>query len=106
MLNLESRSPATVLATAQEKQTRELTLARGNVRRTLGALVAGALRSARIAVCASLLLGCASAGQFVWFKDLPKTEWGAATGDYVIGVGDVINIRVYEQEGLSGSVKV
>ena len=27
-------------------------------------------------------------------------------GDYVIGVGDGISIRVYEQEGLSGDVKI
>ena len=37
---------------------------------------------------------------------MPPTERSALTSDYVIGVGDVINIRVYEQEGLSGDVKV
>ncbi len=72
-----------------------------------------ALRSRRIVsilgvACLGLVLlsGCASAGQFVWYKDLPKTDWDARSGDYVIGVGDVVNIRVYEQEGLSGTVKV
>jgi polysaccharide export outer membrane protein len=49
---------------------------------------------------------CASAGQYVWFAELPKTEQGVDTGDYVIGVGDSVNIRVYEQEGLSGEIKI
>ena len=64
---------------------------------------------ARAALCALLaqpLWGCASAGQFVWFHDIPKTEWNSASGDYVIGVGDTISIRVYEQEGLSSSAKI
>jgi polysaccharide export outer membrane protein len=56
-----------------------------------------------LALCAA---GCASAGEYVWFRDLPASEWGAASGEYVIGVGDSINIRVYEQESLSGTFKI
>jgi polysaccharide biosynthesis/export protein len=50
--------------------------------------------------------GCASAGQYVWYGEMPPTERSSSSSDYVIGVGDMINIRVYEQEGLSGDVKV
>jgi polysaccharide biosynthesis/export protein len=60
-----------------------------------------------LALCSCfVLLACSSAGQYVWFSQVPKSEWGPPTGEYVIGVGDVINIRVYQQEGLSGSVKI
>jgi polysaccharide biosynthesis/export protein len=50
--------------------------------------------------------GCASAGAYTWFQDVPKTDWATDANEYVIGVGDVISIRVYEQEGLSASVKI
>jgi len=50
--------------------------------------------------------GCAGAGQYVWFGEMPPTERAALSGDYVIGVGDSININVYEQEGLSGEAKI
>ena len=63
----------------------------------------------RVAVCVGLFVvfaGCASAGQFVWYRELPKAEWGTTSGEYLIGVGDAINIRVYEQEAFSGSVKI
>lgn len=42
----------------------------------------------------------------MWYSQLPRSEWGSASGEYVIGVGDVISIRVYEQEGLSGTAKI
>ncbi|HYQ44935.1 MAG TPA: polysaccharide biosynthesis/export family protein [Polyangiaceae bacterium] len=50
--------------------------------------------------------GCASAGTFTWYQDVPKGDWATDTNEYVIGVGDTISIRVYEQEGLSSSVKI
>lgn len=37
---------------------------------------------------------------------MPASERGGQAGDYIIGVGDGINIRVYEQEGLSADLKV
>lgn len=51
-------------------------------------------------------LSCASAGNFVWYQAVPNAEWATDASEYVIGVGDVINIRVYEQDGLSSSVKI
>lgn len=50
--------------------------------------------------------GCAGAGQYVWFGEMPQSERAILTGDYVIGVGDTISIRVYEQDGLSGDAKI
>jgi polysaccharide export outer membrane protein len=50
--------------------------------------------------------GCASAGTFTWYRDLPNGEWTTDTSEYVIGVGDTISIRVYEQEGLSSTGKI
>jgi len=61
-------------------------------------------------ICALLLgvsvAGCAGTGPFTWYTELPKKEWDAITGEYVIGIGDTISIRVYEQEGVSGSFKI
>jgi polysaccharide export outer membrane protein len=37
---------------------------------------------------------------------MPTSERGPLAGDYVIGLGDTISIRVYEQDGLSGDARV
>lgn len=37
---------------------------------------------------------------------MPTAEWATDSNEYVIGVGDTINVRVYEQDGLSSSVKI
>ncbi len=42
----------------------------------------------------------------MWYSELPKSDWGSPTGEYTIQVGDTINIRAYEQEGVSGSIKI
>jgi polysaccharide biosynthesis/export protein len=70
------------------------------------------LRSAPLAtlslmvVLAGLGTGCAGAGQYVWYAEMPESERSAMTSDYIIGVGDTVSIRVYEQDALSGDVKV
>ena len=51
-------------------------------------------------------MGCGSPGQFVWYSELPKSDWDSITGEYVINVGDTIHISTYEQEGLSVSLKI
>jgi len=50
--------------------------------------------------------GCASDVTYTWFHDIPNAEWKTDAQEYVINVGDTINIRVYEQDGLSTSVKI
>lgn len=67
---------------------------------------AGLLGAASLAFLLTAPLGCASVGQYVWFNELPEADRGADASDYVIGVGDAISIKVYEQEGLSGDVRI
>jgi polysaccharide export outer membrane protein len=66
----------------------------------------GLLRAASLAFLLAAPPGCASVGQYVWYGELPEADRGADASDYVIGVGDAISIKVYEQEGLSGDVKI
>lgn len=54
--------------------------------------------------CASAL-GCSSTGPYVWYNALPRSEWEQPR-EYVIGVGDSLNISVYEQPNLSGRAKI
>jgi len=49
---------------------------------------------------------CASAGKFIWYQDLPHTQWNTDLRSYVIGPGDAISIRVYEQDALSTTAKI
>lgn len=55
-----------------------------------------------LALCAA----CSSGGRFIWYTALPRAEWGSPPPEYVIGVGDSLSVRVYEQEGVSGNLKV
>lgn len=64
----------------------------------LGALV--------VLLCLATVTGCGSAGSFIWYRDLPRAEWGETTNEYVIGVGDAIRVQVYEQEALTTQVKI
>jgi polysaccharide export outer membrane protein len=50
--------------------------------------------------------GCAAPGQFVWFSSLPAT--GAnARGDYLINVGDTIDVRsIHEEVSIKEKVRV
>jgi len=49
---------------------------------------------------------CASTGPFVWFRDLPPAERTAPSGQFLISVGDTVNIRVYEQSALTTDGKI
>ena len=57
-------------------------------------------------LAAVVSLACSSGGRFIWYTALPRAEWGAPPPEYVIGAGDVLTVKVYEQEGLSGTLKV
>ncbi len=48
---------------------------------------------------------CSGVGSFVWVDDL-KEPAGGAEAEYVIAVGDLLNIRVFNQDGVSGRVRV
>lgn len=53
-----------------------------------------------------LATACGGSGPYVWYHDLPRTEWDSSLSEYVIGVGDGITVTVYAQEGLSTHAKV
>ena len=50
------------------------------------------------------LLGCGSTGPYVWARDLKPDEVGSA--DYAIAVGDVLSVKVFNQEPMSTHAKV
>lgn len=66
------------------------------------------MRDAARAALACLLLaaGCRTGGpgEYVWVQDLKEGE--AHDAAYVIGPGDTIQVRVYNQEGVSGRMRV
>jgi polysaccharide export outer membrane protein len=50
-----------------------------------------------------MTLGCSGAGSYVWVNQLPQDQ----TDDrYVIGTGDVLSVRVYNQDNLSTRARV
>jgi polysaccharide export outer membrane protein len=61
---------------------------------------------AGLGLTALALAGCASAGTYTWFRDVPNADWSTDISEYVIGVGDSISIKVYGQEALSSVVKI
>jgi polysaccharide export outer membrane protein len=58
-----------------------------------------------LVVAASLGAACGSAGEFVWYQQLP-TESALASNEYVIAVGDVVSIRVLGREEMTVRQKV
>lgn len=58
-----------------------------------------------LAASFALMVGCGTGGKYVWVDDF-KFEATAPDGAYVIAEGDLLGIRVYGQEGLSGAVRV
>jgi polysaccharide export outer membrane protein len=67
-------------------------------------------RNVAVPLCCGWLLlsplGCAGAGQYVWYSEMPAAERSAGGSDYVCGVGDTISVRVFEQEGVSSDAKI
>jgi polysaccharide biosynthesis/export protein len=51
--------------------------------------------------CTVSLAGCSGPGGYVWYSQLPASEWAPPADQYVLGVGDSIDIRVYDQPQLS-----
>jgi polysaccharide export outer membrane protein len=62
------------------------------------------LGAAGLAV-AGALLGCAGPGQYVWFDRLPP-EAQTSASEYLIEVGDVVNIRVLGHDEMSTKQRV
>jgi polysaccharide export outer membrane protein len=57
-------------------------------------------------VAALSLSSCANLGQYVWVASYQDPHPPAATPAYVLGAGDVVYVRVYNQEGMSAKTKV
>src|SRR3954469_17826544 len=67
-------------------------------------------RTARHAPLALALLtastwGCANLGQYVWADSLPEAPTHAPA-EYQLAPGDAIFVRVFNQDGLSGRVRI
>jgi polysaccharide biosynthesis/export protein len=56
-----------------------------------------------VALALAATLGCSSGGPYVWVNQLPPDQ---TTDGYVIGTGDLLNVRVYNQENLSTRARV
>src|SRR4051812_39841369 len=50
------------------------------------------------------LSACASVGPYVWVDDVPAVT--GAPQSFKLGPGDMIDVRVFHEEGLSGKVRV
>ncbi len=59
-----------------------------------------------VAVLSTSVAACSSSGPFIWYNEVPKTEWGAPPSEYVIGVADGLSIKIYEQENLTTAAAV
>ncbi len=54
-----------------------------------------------------LAAGCSGPGSYVWVSDLPSSELGGGpAGEYLIRDGDLVSVRVFNQEPLSTHAKV
>src|SRR5580704_15813671 len=58
------------------------------------------LMAAATAAIGGLAAGCAGPGEYVWFHQLPP-ETAAANSEYIIGVGDIVSIRVLGHEEIT-----
>lgn len=76
-------------------KARRLGLVRPNLAVTVCLLLLGCL----------LLVGCGAQDPYVWAQSLPPSPGSANTGD-VIGIGDLLDIRVYGNPDLSGKARV
>jgi polysaccharide export outer membrane protein len=56
-----------------------------------------------VALVFAAMLGCSGSGPYVWVNQLPLDQTADA---YVIGAGDLLSVRVYNQENLSTHARV
>jgi polysaccharide biosynthesis/export protein len=59
-----------------------------------------------ILICGLGSSACGPSGSYTWFSQLPSGEWAPPAGDYILGAGDAIDVRVYDQENLSLQAKI
>lgn len=107
---LRSRGSGSRVSSRRARQTASLRPAACRVERASGSIPPPAVTRRTLTQFAfvSLLLttACAGPGQYVWFSNLPRTDWSSVAGEYVINIGDSIAIRVYQQDDLSTVGKI
>ena len=58
-------------------------------------------------VLLGVMQACASqSGRFVWIDDLTETQAPSPTGNYVVGVGDVLGLQVFSHPEMAGRTRV
>jgi polysaccharide export outer membrane protein len=57
-------------------------------------------------VAALSLVACSGVGKYVWVDDLAETNATGATSGYILSPGDLISVRVYNQEGMSNRGRI
>lgn len=70
--------------------------------------IASKLFLSLILASAAPALGCKGPGTFVWVDEIPAAEFTPRpeAGNYVIANGDMLNVRVYNQDPLSTRARV
>ncbi|MGC4121437.1 MAG: polysaccharide biosynthesis/export family protein [Myxococcales bacterium] len=63
------------------------------------------IRRRLLGLASLLFAGCASVGQFTWVDDLPAAK-GAEAASYLVAPGDLLNVRVWNQDAMSARVRV
>jgi polysaccharide export outer membrane protein len=63
-------------------------------------------RAAALVAVLVLAASCKSLGEYVWVADYKDPRPPPSNGTYVLGSGDIISIRVYNQEGMSAKGKI
>jgi polysaccharide export outer membrane protein len=65
-------------------------------------------RPARYAALAlaTAVTACAHSAPFVWVDNVPEVQIKGSDGSYVIAVGDVVSVRVWNQEAMATRAKV
>jgi polysaccharide export outer membrane protein len=63
------------------------------------------LNSTLVGALFATALGCSGVGPHVWAESLPETQ-GNAPGEYLLAPGDLVFVRVFNQDTLSGRTRV
>jgi polysaccharide export outer membrane protein len=59
-----------------------------------------------LVLCSLASVGCGTATPSTWYSQLPASEWAMPAGEYTLGSGDVIDVRVYDQPNLAFRGKI
>lgn len=69
-------------------------------------MMSGWFRASLLAAALASVVACSATGPYVWVDSLPPSATTSSTEGVVIQDGDVVNVRVFNQEPLSTHEKV